>query len=99
MWWPLGCSLTGMQACLASLDGVTPTCIRAAYGLDNDTDVAGGADGGQAFIVNQAFAPSDLAKFQSECALARSPIASSAIISMRGAVLCSILSLAPSSCF
>ena len=78
---PLGCLLCrhpakqrtfavrSMQACLSSLDGVTPTCLRSAYGLDNDTAAAvGRTDGGQAFIVNQPFAPSDLAKFQSEYA-------------------------------
>ena len=25
----------GAQSCLASLDGVTPTCLRTSYGLDN----------------------------------------------------------------
>jgi hypothetical protein len=65
-------AVRSMQACLSSLDGVTPTCLRSAYGLDNDTAAAvGRTDGGQAFIVNRPFAPSDLAKFQSEYARLR----------------------------
>ena len=63
------------QACLGAMLGVTPTCLRAAYGLDNSSvaTVAKGT-GGQAFVVNQAFAPSDLAHFQQEFEFPSNPI-------------------------
>ena len=62
----------GPQACLASMNGVTPTCIRAAYGLDGP---AASSSPGQAFIVNQPFLESDLAHFQSVFKLPSQPVA------------------------
>eukprot|EP00966_Prymnesium_polylepis_P049800 1152494-Prymnesium_polylepis.1 len=59
------------QACLSSLEGVTPTCVRQAYGLDGYATTAAG---GQAFIVNQGFKPSDVALFQSTYSLPSQPV-------------------------
>lgn len=57
-------ALADPQTCLSNIEGVTGSCIRTAYGL---TSTASGAlTAGQAFVVNQAFSQSDLAKFQSE---------------------------------
>jgi tripeptidyl-peptidase-1 len=71
---------SGPQACLSSMNGVTPTCIRAAYGLNNATAALAGDGGrggpqGQAFIVNQGFGAADLAKFQSTFKLPPQPVA------------------------
>ena len=60
------------QACLASLDGVTPTCIRSSYGLTGSATSP--SAGGQAFIVNQGFKPSDLAAFQTTYSLPAQPV-------------------------
>jgi len=55
--------------------GVTPTCLRTAYGLDDGgVGVSAAGGGGQAFVVNEPFAPSDLARFQSENALPDQPV-------------------------
>jgi hypothetical protein len=63
------------QACLAAMLGVTPTCLRTAYGLDDGgVGVSAAGGGGQAFVVNEPFAPSDLARFQSENALPDQPV-------------------------
>jgi subtilase family serine protease len=70
------------QACLGAMLGVTPTCLRAAYGLDNSTTTTATTTatttttttGGQAFVVNQAFASSDLSRFQQEFNLPSNPI-------------------------
>lgn len=64
------------QSCLGSLLGVTPTCLRSAYGLNNSSRVKEKKEqeGGQAFIVNEAFSPSDLSHFQSEFKLSLNPV-------------------------
>jgi tripeptidyl-peptidase-1 len=63
------------QKCLALMAGVSPNCLRSAYGLPNATAPAGGdASVHQAFIVNQGFLPSDLAHFQREYHLATNPV-------------------------
>lgn len=51
------------QACLSDINGVTPGCIRKAYGLEG---TAKGKTAGQAVIVNQGFLASDLTKFQQQ---------------------------------
>ena len=65
------------QKCLASLEGVTPTCLRSAYGLDGTMALGAAAatSPGQAFAVNQGFAQSDLARFQKEYGLPPQPVA------------------------
>jgi len=66
-------NLTKMQqvssppACLSPLIGVTPTCLRKAYGVGDLTVTH--PDNLQAVIVNQEFLPSDLAAFQSKYGL------------------------------
>jgi tripeptidyl-peptidase-1 len=56
--------MSSPSACLSPLTGVTPTCIRAAYGVGDLT--VSNPDNVQAVIVNQEFLPSDLAAFQSK---------------------------------
>ena len=68
----------GPQSCLSSLDGVTPTCLRKAYGLDSHATIGGGGGGGgggQAFAVDNPFKPADLAQFQKEYGLPDQPVA------------------------
>lgn len=64
------------QTCLTAMLGVTPTCIRAAYGLDSTTtaEAIGASVDAQAFIVNQHFLPSDLQKFQRSYSLPVEPV-------------------------
>jgi subtilase family serine protease len=64
----------GPQACLASLAGVTPTCIRAAYGLA-ESSATNAAAHGQAFIVNQGFMSTDISAFQTKYKLPLQPVA------------------------
>jgi tripeptidyl-peptidase-1 len=52
------------SACLSPLTGVTPTCLRKAYGVGDMH--ASHPDNLQALIVNQEFLPSDLAAFLSK---------------------------------
>ena len=68
-------SWPGPQTCLSSLDGVTPTCLRKAYGLDSHAMAATGGGGGQAFAVDSTFKPADLAQFQKEYGLPDQPVA------------------------
>mmetsp|Transcript_51993 Transcript_51993/g.145044 ORF Transcript_51993/g.145044 Transcript_51993/m.145044 type:complete len:469 (-) Transcript_51993:141-1547(-) len=58
------------QKCLSDIDGVTPTCIRTAYGLDDAASV----EASQAFVVNQGFLDSDVSKFQSDFGLPSQPV-------------------------
>lgn len=57
---------TGPQSCLASLNGVSPTCLRKAYGITGSVKLG---TTGQAVVVNQGFMPSDLTAFQQEYSL------------------------------
>jgi tripeptidyl-peptidase-1 len=59
------------QACLQ--ERVDPTCIRAAYGL-NDAKASAGTKASQAVIVNQAYKPADIAKFLAKYKLPAMPI-------------------------
>lgn len=55
---------TDPSACLSPFTGVTPTCLKTAYGVGNLQ--SSHPDNLQAVIVNQEFLPSDLAAFQSK---------------------------------
>ena len=63
---------TGPQACLASMNGVTAACIRTAYGLTSSSVPSNSP--GQAFVVNQGFAPADLSAFQTLNKLPLQPV-------------------------
>lgn len=67
---PLG---DGPAACLSPLSGVTPTCLRSAYGIGDAR--ASHPDNLQAVIVNEPYESSDLEKFLAKYKLPKQTVA------------------------
>jgi len=61
------------QSCMSPLNGVTPVCLRKAYGIGST--VAKSSKNSQAVIVNEGFSQSDLQSFLSANHLSPQPIA------------------------
>jgi tripeptidyl-peptidase-1 len=61
------------QSCLSPLYGVTPQCLRKAYGIGSTVSTS--SKGSQAVIVNEGFSQSDLQSFLSSNHLSPQPVA------------------------